>query len=1157
MSQSDYLFYPIGNTPAISLTQDLSPEQSADIVLLGCGDPRNILFTLFSDLVVGTKTRQMDITCCDLEPAVLARNILLFALLEDNEPADAVWNIFYHFRIDNRSLDILIRHSRQLYDCSQTAESWRESRYGSFLKMVDSRTLTELSRLWKSYADFINLPASRLQQLLKEKERIAKMMPDDRGFNLSPSRSAGMLWHEAMIPVVELFQKYWKTGTTFSSDKDVQSATNLNPTFVYSSFGETFNPHYGTFPSGFHLMPAFAPIAKDPVGPLPNTGSATIDVCKQQFSAWCKSFRAARATKTITIRFFSGDALGFCRALNELALTGQSSTNIFVSAWRASQIDLDELNASVPQAPTTFDVIDTSNLTDHVGMINLLIVTQPLLKKDPQSQSIIYTESLHPSGEDVTRSFWERLGTDVPTISTLLGIAPRPYVSGFTTQSNAHELIYASGTSSQFHERIAWVDPTGGDHHACTTNTTVTFQAADLPHILYRIYQQMFYNETVTASLLNPSVAELRLRMKTHYQRETVALLFRTIQRRVCIDDGEWGQVTKAFLQIAINDKTRIIESNNYQDLCLQFQLYNVHASEWLQPDWHNKFRLNPQTKIFDGFSDVSPIVCVVLTVPRKKLEALFDDSETIGQPTFQCSLRVENSHDNTYSAIHAVWGKCSTSPGSDKVILEEDTQGARGLSDLVVFFWNSSWVLQIPDTLVCLGIKVNPLTSSMWRQKLGERLEFFSVQVTNRQYVQLLPYRPALASQMPQLPPNTTGKSLVKAPRSPWYCKVIADEKNRSAGSLCVRFDAESTAEQRALLEGAAVSTMQIAPCTMELAIGQHRHIVPYPYPVQGGSHRLRIARKSRYVEPFDQAGYFLNPFPVAHRNAYTPWNIHHLQLDRLPILRTKATDKWQWLNPLSGVQLSDRERAIRGSDPELAQAANVFVNVKETIHALLMNASGQQGIQQRALALGDPGNQGVYMILFVGGIRLDLASFTVVIDTAVVPLSNNRMPDLLPGIQELHNSENLAQVNTAGHEVAAWKKLIPACVERCRTWKHGANCEYRAQRKIPLSTAIDKNPICTCGQGIGFSALEWNVTEWKGLLPFATRAAISPIFAVSYIERVAGTVREQASTSKNSSSGQLQAGIAADKHAIAQLHASVKIGRGTRRTVRVETRS
>jgi hypothetical protein len=42
-------FYPVGNTPAVCLTQDLSCEQGADILLLGCGDVRNILFTTYSD----------------------------------------------------------------------------------------------------------------------------------------------------------------------------------------------------------------------------------------------------------------------------------------------------------------------------------------------------------------------------------------------------------------------------------------------------------------------------------------------------------------------------------------------------------------------------------------------------------------------------------------------------------------------------------------------------------------------------------------------------------------------------------------------------------------------------------------------------------------------------------------------------------------------------------------------------------------------------------------------------------------------------------------------------------------------------------------------------------------------------------------------------
>jgi hypothetical protein len=46
-----YFFYLIGNTSAVCLTRDLAPEEPADIdiLLLGCGDPRNVLYTIFCE----------------------------------------------------------------------------------------------------------------------------------------------------------------------------------------------------------------------------------------------------------------------------------------------------------------------------------------------------------------------------------------------------------------------------------------------------------------------------------------------------------------------------------------------------------------------------------------------------------------------------------------------------------------------------------------------------------------------------------------------------------------------------------------------------------------------------------------------------------------------------------------------------------------------------------------------------------------------------------------------------------------------------------------------------------------------------------------------------------------------------------------------------
>jgi len=41
-------FYAIGNTSAVVLTDTLASEEPANLLLLGCGDPRNILFTVYN-----------------------------------------------------------------------------------------------------------------------------------------------------------------------------------------------------------------------------------------------------------------------------------------------------------------------------------------------------------------------------------------------------------------------------------------------------------------------------------------------------------------------------------------------------------------------------------------------------------------------------------------------------------------------------------------------------------------------------------------------------------------------------------------------------------------------------------------------------------------------------------------------------------------------------------------------------------------------------------------------------------------------------------------------------------------------------------------------------------------------------------------------------
>jgi NADH/NAD ratio-sensing transcriptional regulator Rex len=63
-------FYPVGNTPAVSLTQDLPSNKKADILLLGCGDVRHILFTIQNEQESRDRL-PLDVTCCDVDTAVI------------------------------------------------------------------------------------------------------------------------------------------------------------------------------------------------------------------------------------------------------------------------------------------------------------------------------------------------------------------------------------------------------------------------------------------------------------------------------------------------------------------------------------------------------------------------------------------------------------------------------------------------------------------------------------------------------------------------------------------------------------------------------------------------------------------------------------------------------------------------------------------------------------------------------------------------------------------------------------------------------------------------------------------------------------------------------------------------------------------------------
>ncbi|KAG8705014.1 hypothetical protein FRC11_009379 [Ceratobasidium sp. 423] len=1067
----------------------------------------------------------MGITCCDIEPASLARNILLFSLLDDgNETTALIWDTFYHFKVNDRISNVIERQSRKLCDLAQDIRSWRQSPYGSFLKMIDTRSLTELRRYWKHYADFSRLPIDRRNRLLHEQSELTRTVIN-KGDAISPSRSAGMLLSESLFHASEMFQHYWQTGTTYTELSESGNATNLNPTFCYSRSGETFAPHSGTFPQGFHLAPAFAPIAEDPVGALPGTGSPIINKSKQQFAAWCLAFRAARAANAITLHLYCGDAFAFCRALYEFKIAGNTSPGLFSSAFRGTSIVLDGLVAATPPAPLSFDVIDTSSLAGRVGLLNLLIVASPLLKENPASQSVLYTTLLFRSEDDPIKSFLEHVCTDIPTLAALLRIAPRTYLSSFTAQSNIHEMVFSNkkihsmvgvtkGQRDQYHERIAWTNPCGGDPHASGTPIAVSFEAESLAHILFGMYNKMFAHERPSYIEASNTASELDSLSRVGFHRESVAHLFKAIQRRVHLRDGTWGDVVNKFLETCFTSEEEYpTEPDYYQDLSLQLHLAGIFTPDALQPDWSTRLRVAPRSPLLGGWESLPPVVCVVLTVPRRRLAIFRDNIPCINNLAMQCCLSI-GTQEHHHTSIHTVWGRCFKPQDSHHFVVEEDISGIRGHSNLIVTFWASTCLLESPDLQVALSLKSTPNSAIAFYEILGPDLRVYKTSITDKYHVTVLPYCPTATSEPLQYPPSCQDPDpLVSTCRSEHVCQALATQTASShVGSLSIRFDVTSPEEQKSLLEGARVWVKQISPCTMQLKIGTYTHPIAYPYPVQGRNPTVRIARKSQYIEvivpvsmPLDHMGYFMNPFPVVGQHAHTAWNLHNLNLDCLPLLDAKTPTKLDWVNPLCAYQLSDTERRIRnGHESEQRKPENALIKLKDRIHSIAMHYLGENVRQGRTIVLCDGDHPGEpFAMILIGGIRLDLASMTIALDTAVIPATSDQ-PELGPllGLTQILNPRSIIWLHMSRYETITWKKALPAFIERCRTWSHKPSCEYHIRGEIPLSTEFDKNFICGCGQGIGLAAPQWNRLEWKALIPSAIRAAISPIFPLAYIE-------------------------------------------------------
>jgi hypothetical protein len=785
-----------------------------------------------------------------------ARNAVLYVAIISGASSKTLWNIFYHMLIDEEDQKLLSESCQLLLASSSSMDAWHASELGSWLVMCSSWTLIEMRRHWQLYVDFPSVTSARHHAVRSKRDALMRKVTA-KGDMVSICRSAAMFWPEAMSPVNELFKTYWTTGALLSSPSDTIAATLINPMFVYSLAGEEFDVHYGTFPlQAFHLSAAFADSSR-------RTAPFCLSVIQKQFASWCKAFRNiiwGPKKTSLTIRFCIGDALAFCQAWQQRIEGGASEPPLFVSPFTTQLLHLDG-----PSAPAAFDVIDTSNLMDHLGLLNILIACTPLLK--PSTVSVMYTEAMIAHGKDKTTSFLSRLCGDPATVSVLFGLAPRDAISGFATQCNSHELLMDQGTSSpgvtQFHQRVTWCAPSAPEP---PTLGTLTFEPMELGQLLFQQYEEMFAHERLEAMRdVGLSAAY------PDYSRSSFARFVRLVKSRMRIR-GTWEAVMAAFMNL-VQTNMRFGALLYYQDLCMQLHRFGLFSTSVLESDWKSAIAApNPSFEVFKGWKEpVPPIVWVMISVSREQLALLSQDKD-FGSCQIYCRLTTGKGDENLFcSDIQALPGCWDAHSSTGAIRIAEDPQGPRSARSFIVAFAVPSWILTFGGCRVTIGIPVTARNMIFFSRQLGPQLSLASALLTDRQRVRIVP-------QFPSVPSSFGGTA--RSDATPGFQSSSEHQFLQAHVNVCgtmtsistftARMDISENQQRSSISPSVSITTEHVSPCAMEIRIGGRRQIVGFPYPIVGLSAKVRIARKSLYVEVSAPCFYRLRVYSTCFRSLF-----------------------------------------------------------------------------------------------------------------------------------------------------------------------------------------------------------------------------------------------------------------------------------------------
>ncbi|KAH8703907.1 hypothetical protein BGW36DRAFT_444464 [Talaromyces proteolyticus] len=1103
-------FHPVGNTTPVCLTQTIPPDQNATVLMLGCGDIRNVLFTIYSDL----NNRRIDFTCCDIEYEIIARNVMLYTLLlhkNNSEVYKNIFSIYYDVMINDAALKMLRWQARRLCQIASSAQGWNASPYAKYIRFLDGPTLWNCLQMWKTYCTspingnkYLEVQ-NGLRRGIATAQDLQSFFVEDRKSYYGIKATAPVSLYTTEVMALR-YGYYWHRGTTKLSDPPStplrKGRVHMNPMFA------TGRPellmHYGTDPySSMHSSIAFMSLTKN--SPLEPIGASNFDrlydAAFTQFKAYAEVFRAN--SHNISIRVASADAIAFCHALQRFANLGDpKNSGWYRRGWGFEPMTLGYMR---PGDHASFDVIDTSNLADHIGCLNLISAASPLLR--PSHTSTLRVETAIIRDRQGPESGTDILGGHFAAMSSIFSLN---CIQFWTQNSNTPifpEHILADLPRSDFYSQSVYCRYAIEWRHMGVENK-LRMEEEDLAQLIAAVYAQMFGDE-------DPESFKPRRHRYQQYTRASFAAVVGAIKKAVQFSD--WDEILQDLMDIIKENNT--LDARYKEDLYLQLHLQGLYTEERFRPLVSFLDNFQEMTGLMSEWTYIPSTVCLTMVIPRGNLSYLeehFPSTALIGQICLMTKNIYNLSKYDCFQSVQLCFGtvnaigKCFTDEYTVNVDADRTGKSWEGTSDLVASVIIPSWkLLEHPglDFDVAFALRETTDSQEALKKEFGRDMIIFRDRVSGES-VFLTGQQPHMSGTMwvPNLNPVASHSNPPIQFQPRYY------ERDLTGNHDYFRPDLDTS------IETPARTLVNDTPILVK-CISAFQHIIQAPGWNSGEKTEVELFLPMPVISEISSS----EPIrPVCGKLTYSAYmstvewlfkqpntlfpvfldqgkpilqNLHYINLDKLPILSLSQNYNYAWLQDHITSTMSYKEQVAnhKKSLQKRRALCDVRVRFKNSLFHIF-----QVFLQYRPARVPfviSNKTEGLVYLICPSNLRLDLSNKTIVLDCIVAHLNKQSLPYLRPWL-EGPSAREFERIKVRDDELLIWKHTLPAFAERCRTWCHTADCEYQSVKKIPPSTEImQPGAFCSCAYAFSRDS-SYDLGDeqiWSCVRPHAVRVALT----------------------------------------------------------------